>query len=55
MLADWRELRRFSRAAARELAETFALPDVMGLEPPQLRQQWLEETDALLEKERRDV
>ena len=55
MLADWRGLRRFCRAAAKELTETFILPDVASLEPPQLKQQWLKETDALLAKEQRDV
>lgn len=55
MLADWRELRRFCRSAAKELTETFALADVMDLEPPQLKQEWLNETAALLAKEQRDV
>jgi hypothetical protein len=52
MLADWRDLRRFCRAAARELTITFRLPDVMALEPPQLKQQWLSETEALIERGR---
>lgn len=48
MLADWRELRRFCRAAAKELTETFDLPDVMALEPPRAQQEWLAETGALV-------
>lgn len=55
MLADWRELRRFCRAAARELTQTFALPDAMAIEPPQLKQEWLKETETLVAKETRHV
>jgi hypothetical protein len=55
MLEDWRDLRRFCRAAARELTQAFALPDVMALEPPQLKHQWLKETATLLAKEKGGV
>jgi hypothetical protein len=48
MLSDWRTLRRFCRLAAKDLTETFALPDVLALEPPQLKQQWIEGTEALI-------
>ncbi len=50
MLEDWRRVRRFCRNAAKELTEQFQLPDVMAVEPPQLKQQWLSETSALVEK-----
>ena len=50
MLEDWRGVRRFCRSAAKELTERFDLPDVMALEPPQLKQEWLTETGVLLEK-----
>jgi len=53
MLEDWRVVRRFCRSAAKELAEKYKLPDVPALEPPELKQQWLAETSALIEK--RDV
>jgi hypothetical protein len=49
MLADWRNLRRFCRKAARDLAAGFGLPDVMALAPPQLKRQWVQETAALVE------
>jgi len=50
MLADWRAVRRFCRSAAKELTAEYRLPDVMALEPPQLKQEWLTETDAVLEQ-----
>lgn len=50
MLADWQAVRRFCRSAAKELVEQFELPDVMALEPPELKQQWLQETGELVEK-----
>lgn len=49
MLEDWRGLREFCRDAARELTKTFSLPDVTAIEPPQLKQQWLDETRELIE------
>lgn len=49
MRNDWRELRHFCRAAARELTETFSFPDVTAIEPPELRQRWQEETRSLVE------
>jgi len=49
MLEDWRVVRRFCRSAAKELTEQFKLPDVTALEPPELKQQWLAETSALVE------
>jgi len=48
MLADWRAVRRFCRDAAKELTRQFKLPDVTAIEPPQVRQQWLKETGALI-------
>jgi hypothetical protein len=49
MLADWKGLREFCRDAARELTETFALPDVTAVAPPRLKEEWLDETRALVE------
>jgi hypothetical protein len=49
MLADWKTVRRFCRESAEELTTTFNLPAVTGLEPPGLRQAWLEETKQVSE------
>jgi hypothetical protein len=45
--ADWVRLRRFCREAAQDLAQTFALPDILALTPAGLRQDWIDETDAV--------
>ena len=41
--SDWRELHMFCRSVVRELIAVFGLPDVLALEPPGLKGDWVKE------------
>lgn len=46
--ADWAALRQFCREAADELARNFELPPITTLMPPEMKRQWLKETQEVL-------
>lgn len=46
---DWAAVRRFCREAAEELAQNFELPRITTLMPPEMKQQWQEETQRVLQ------
>ena len=43
MLADWSVVRRFCRETADELAKAYALVDILGAIPLEVREAWLQE------------